>query len=109
MFIEEGKKALEYSPNNIKIYYLIATSTIKIPLPFEAKWAIKEGLRLELDKYDEDQLFYKCILILGKCCKYEMKKEQAKYYFDVILESEDDRLRDYYQEAQTESFSLEPF
>ena len=109
MFIEEGKKALEYSPNNIKIYYLIATSTIKIPLPFEAKWAIKEGLRLELDKYDEDQLFYKCILILGKCCKYEMKKEQAKYYFDVILESEDDRSRDYYQEAQTESFSLEPF
>lgn len=109
MFIEEGKKALEYSPNNIKIYYLIATSTIKIPLPFEAKWAIKEGLRLELDKYDEDQLFYKCILILGKCCKYEMKKEQAKYYFDVILESEDDRLRDYYQEAQTESFSLEQY
>jgi tetratricopeptide (TPR) repeat protein len=106
MFFEEGKKALQYSPNNIKLYYLIADTAIKQSMLFEAKWAAKEGLRLDLDKYDENKLFYKFILILGKICKYENKPEQAKYYFEVIVENEDDSSCDYYQEAQTESYTL---
>ena len=109
MFFEEGKKALQYSPNNIKLYYLIADTAIKQSMLFEAKWAAKEGLRLDLDKYDENKLFYKFILILGKICKYENKPEQAKYYFEVIVENEDDSSYDYYQEAHTELFSLEQY
>ena len=106
MFLEEGKKALEFSPNNIETYFLIANTAIDIPSPFEAKWAIKEGLRLDLDQYDEKQLFYKSIFILGKCCKYEKKLDQANYYFNTIIECDENGLSDVYQEAQTELFTL---
>ena len=107
MLIEEGKKALEYSPNNIDILFLIANTVDSVYLPYEQKWAAKEGLRFDLDKYDEKQLFYKFLLVLGKICKYENKMEQAKYYLKVIIENEDDSSRDYYQEAQTELYTLD--
>ena len=106
MFIEEGKKALEYSPNNIEVYHLISKTADSIIMPFEQKWAAKEGLRLDLDKFDEQKLFYKFLFVLGKCCKYENKTEQAKYYFNTIMDCEDNVLSEIYQEAQTELDSL---
>ena len=107
MFFEEGKKALQYSPNNVELYYLIANTAIKQTMLFEAKWAAKEGLRLDLEKDNEADYFYKFILILGKCCKYENKLEQAKNYFGIILDNEEDTFVDYYKEAQTESYYID--
>lgn len=100
--IVEGKKALEYSPNNIEIYYLITKAAKQLSMHFEEKWAAKEGLRLDLDKYDEKNLFDKFILILGKCCKNENKKEQAKFYFNIILDCDENPLSEIHQEARKE-------
>ena len=88
--IEEGKKALKYSPDKAEIYYIIANAADLLSLTFETKWAAKEGLRLDLDKYNEEKFFDNFILTLGKCCKSENKYEQAKFYFNVLLEDDED-------------------
>ncbi len=89
MVIEEGKNALKYSPNNIESYCLIIKAAKELSLVFELKWASKEGLRLDLDEYNEAKVFDELILSLGRCCKYENKYEQAKSYFNMLVEDDD--------------------
>ncbi len=87
--IEEGKEALRYSLDNVEIYFSISEAAEHTHSVFAMKWAAKEGLRLSLDEYDESNHFYDFIFKLGKCCKYEKKYEQAKYYFNVIIDCDE--------------------
>ena len=107
MVVDVGKKALKNSPNNIELLFTIASSAELASLLFEQKWALKEGLRLDLDEYDEKQLFYEFIISLGICCKKEQKFEQAKYYFSVILDNDEDYSEEFFKYKQRASSELD--
>ena len=105
MVIEEGKKALDYSPNNIESYCLICKAADKLSLLFEQKWASKEGLRLDLDEYNESNLYNDLMFSLGRCSKHENKYDQAKIYFEVLVENDEYGEEGIRDKAQEELYS----
>ncbi len=106
MVIEEGKKALDYSPNNIESYCLISKAAEELSLLFEQKWASKEGLRLDLDDYNESNLYNDLMFSLGRCCKHENKYDQAKIYFEVLVENDEFGTEGIKDKALEELYSL---
>ena len=106
MVLFDGKKALEFAPNNVEIYNLICQAAERKKNYYDMKWAAKEGLRLSLAEYDEKGLFYYLIYLLGLCCKFENKKEQAKYYFELIVECDEYKSNEVTSKAENELFNL---
>ena len=105
MVIEEGKKALDYSPNNIESYCLISKAANELSLLFEQKWASKEGLRIDLDEYNECNLYNDLMFSLGRCCKHEKKYDQAQIYFEVLVENDEYGTEGIRDKAQNELYS----
>ncbi len=90
--LSEGQKALDFAPNNPKIYYYICQAAIESWKYYELKWAAIEGLRsynydFERKSVSEDFFLY----MLGMCCKHELKEDEAYTIFDSIVG--DDPLR----------------
>ncbi len=84
--IINGKKALSYNPFNVETYYIICQAA-EYNNQYDLKWAAKEGLYYLLSS-DDDFFFDYFYFILGKCCLYEKKIEQAKYYWKQLIECE---------------------
>ncbi len=87
--ISEGKEILKYAPDNVNVFYEICKIAEQLSSYNDLKWLAKEGLRLALADYNNKKLYHKFIFMLGKCCKAENKKEQAKYYFNIITDYEE--------------------
>ncbi|MBP5467648.1 MAG: tetratricopeptide repeat protein, partial [Candidatus Riflebacteria bacterium] len=106
MVIFEGKNALDCAPDNVEIYHLICQAAECKSDYYDMRWAAKEGLRLSLAEYDEANLFYYYIYILGLCCKFERKKEQAKFYFEILIDCDEFKKYDETRKAEDELNNL---